>query len=180
MKFLIVYASTEGHTRKVARYVFEWLAGAGHSAELIGAEEAAGLDPSAFDGAILAGSVHIGRYQAALRDYASGAAKALGGMPTLFISVSLAAAGTDAEDWKGLEDCVARFRDRTGWTAGRVEHVAGAFRFSEYDFFRSWAMRWIAAQRDDDVTPGEDKEYTDWAALAAVLKDWTETVSAGR
>ena len=26
----------------------------------------------------------------------------------------------------------------------------------------------IAAQRDDDVTPGEDKEYTDWAALA----DW--------
>ena len=180
MKILIVYGTTEGQTRKVARYAFDWLAGEGHAAELIGAEDAAGLDPSGFSAAILAGSVHAGRYQAALGDYASEAADALRGIPTLFISVSLTAAGEDEEDWKGLRDCVARFCEQTGWTPDRVEHVAGAFRFSEYDFFKSWAMRWIAAEKDESVTPGKDKEYTDWQALAGALKDWTEKVSAGR
>ncbi len=177
MKILIVYATTEGQTRKVARYAFEWLARAGHSAELVRAEDAEGLDPSGYDAAILAGSVHAGRYQKELGDYAAEAADALRTIPTLFLSVSLTAAGEDAADWAGLRDCVARFAEETGWTPGRVEHVAGAFRFSEYDFFKSWAMRWIAAQKDETVTPGKDKEYTDWQALAGVLSDWTGRVS---
>jgi len=177
MKILIVYATTEGQTRKVARHAFDWLAGAGHAAELIGAEEEKGLDPSAYDAAILAGSVHAGRYQKALSSFAAEAAGAFIKVPTLFLSVSLAAAGEDADDWKGIRDCVARLAEETGWTPDRVEHVAGAFRFSEYDFFKSWAMRWIAAQKDESVTPGQDKEYTDWAALDGTLKDWTEDLS---
>jgi menaquinone-dependent protoporphyrinogen oxidase len=109
-----------------------------------------------------------------------GAARELDRVPALFLSVSLTAAGKDAGDWEGLRASVARFTQETGWTPARVEHVAGAFRFSEYDFFKSWAMRWIAAERDDTVKPGEDKEYTDWEALGAVLKDWTAGLGAGR
>ena len=180
MKILIVYASTEGQTRKIARYVFDWLAGAGHASELIPAGEAEGLDPSGFDRVVVAGSLHGGRYQAELLSWAKGAAQDLAKVPTLFLSVSLSAAGKDAGDWEGLGACVERFVRETGWTPARVEHVAGAFRFSEYDFFKSWAMRWIAAERDDDVKAGEDKEYTDWEALAALLKDWTAGPPAGR
>jgi menaquinone-dependent protoporphyrinogen oxidase len=180
MKILIVYATTEGQTRKVARYVFDWLAGAGHAAELITAAEAEGLDPSGFDGVVVAGSVHGGKYQAELVDWATGSARDLAKVPTLFLSVSLTAASKDEGDWAGLGGCVERFTREAGWTPTRVEHVAGAFRFSEYDFFKSWAMRWIAAERDDTVTAGEDKEYTDWEALAGLLKDWTAGLQAGR
>jgi menaquinone-dependent protoporphyrinogen oxidase len=180
MKILIVYATTEGQTRKVARYVFDWLAGAGHAAELIPAAEAAGLDPSGFGGVVVAGSVHGGRFQGELLEWAKGAARELAKVPTLFLSVSLTAAGKDEGDWEGLRGCVDRFTRETGWTPARVEHVAGAFRFSEYDFFKSWAMRWIAAERDDTVKAGEDKEYTDWEALGALLKDWTAGLPAGR
>jgi menaquinone-dependent protoporphyrinogen oxidase len=180
MKIMIVYATTEGQTRKVARYVFDWLAGAGHAAELIPAAEAEGLDPSGFDGVAVAGSVHGGKYQAELLDWAKSAVRDLAKVPTLFLSVSLTAAGKDEGDWEGLRGCVDRFARETGWTPARVEHVAGAFRFSEYDFFKSWAMRWIAAERDDTVKAGEDKEYTDWEALGALLKDWTDGLSAGR
>ena len=180
MKILIVYATTEGQTRKIARHVFDVLAGEGHAAELIAAEEAGGLDLAGFDAAVVAGSVHGGRFQKELVDWARAEARRLAEVPTLFLSVSLTAAGQDAQEWEGLRGCVARFAAETGWTPGRVEHVAGAFRFSEYDFFKSWAMRWIAAQRDETVRPGEDREYTDWAALEAALKDWTAGLAAGR
>jgi menaquinone-dependent protoporphyrinogen oxidase len=172
MRILVGYATTEGQTRKIARFVADHLAGAGHAVELLPLSDAEGLELGRFDRAVLAGSVHGGQYQETLRAFASDAAAGLAAMPTLFLSVSLSAAGEDAEDWAGLRDCVARFVEQTGWTPGRVEHVAGAFRFTEYDFFRAWAMRWIAREKGEKIDTSADTEYTDWAALAAVLDDW--------
>lgn len=178
MRILIVYASTEGQTRKIARFCWARLGELGHHVELLPAGEAEGLDLGRYDAAILAGSVHLGKYQEALVGFARGAAAGLAALPTLFLSVSLAAAGKDRDDWAGLDACVERFRDLTGWEPKRVEHVAGAFRFTEYDFFRSWAMRWIAAEKGQKVNPHEDREYTDWPALLKVLDDWAGGAAA--
>jgi len=172
MRIAIIYATTEGQTRKIARFAADRLSGAGHMVELLTAEDAGDLDLARFDAAILAASVHISRYQQELVAFATAQATALSGLKTLFLSVSLAAAGDDREDWKGLGECVAKLTEETGWTPGQVEHVAGAFRFTQYDFFRSWAMRWIAAQKGQEVDPHVDQEYTDWQALAACLDDW--------
>lgn len=174
MKILIAYATTDGQTRKVARFAADRLGDAGHGVELLNLEDAEGLDLSRFDRAILAGSVHVMGFQKALTGFARANAAALGRMPTLFLSVSLSAAGSDPEDWRGLRACIDRLVAETGWTPGRVEHVAGAFRFTEYDFFRAWAMRRIAAEKGEAVDPHADKEYTDWARLDAALDAWLE------
>lgn len=176
MKIAIIYATTEGQTRKIARFCADRLTDSGVSTELVTAEDTGDLDLRRLAGVILAGSVHIGRYQGALVGYARARADALEKVPSLFLSVSLAAAGDDPEDWQGLRDVVEKFTDDTGWHPARVEHVAGAFRFSDYDFFRSWAMRWIAAQKGEAVDPHKDKEYTDWSTLGAVLDDWLESL----
>ena len=176
MNILIAYASTEGQTRKIARYAADYLIGQGHSVELVGAADAKDAELARFNAVLLAGSVHAGKYQKPLTALAKGKASALAQVRSAFLSVSLAAAGSDPADWEGLSDCVNRFAAKTGWTPPTVMHVAGAFRFSEYDFFKSWAMRWIAAQKDQKVSPDEDKEYTDWAGLKKTLDTW---LSAG-
>ncbi|RVT84040.1 protoporphyrinogen oxidase [Rhodobacteraceae bacterium CCMM004] len=172
MRILIVFATTEGQTAKIAHYAFARLTADGHSVALLSAAEARDLDPASFDRVLLAGSVHAGRYQEALKDYMRAQRASLSRAETLFLSVSLSAAGSDPDDWKGLKDCVRRLTEETGVAPKRVEHVAGAFRFSDYGFFEYWAMRWIATQKDDTVEHGEDREYTDWTALAALLDDW--------
>lgn len=178
-RIAIVYATTEGQTRKIARFAADRLADAGHTVELLNAADAADLDLARFDRAVLAGSLHVGAFQAALADFARRNVRGLSRMPTLFLGVSLAAAGDDPDDWKGLETCVAKFAADTGWTPGRVEHVAGAFRFGEYDFFRTWAMRWIARSKGEAVpAAGQDREYTDWPKLGAVLDDWAAAAAA--
>lgn len=177
MYLLIVYATTDGQTRKIARFAADRLAATGQTVELLNAEDSDDLDLSRFDGAILAGSLHAGGYQKSLARFAKGAAADLSLIPTLFLAVSLSAAGTDPDDWAGLNRCLAGFEAETGWTPGRVEHVAGAFRFSEYDFFRAWAMRRIADQKGEKVEPGTDREYTDWAALMLALDGWVSGVT---
>ncbi len=172
MRILVLYATTDGQTRKIARHAMAVLSGIGHGVELMNVTEAEGLDLTRYDRAILAGSLHAGGYQPALAGFAKAEAVRLNAMPTLFLAVSLSAAGDDPEDWKGLNDCLHRFLAETGWNPGDIQHVAGAFRFSEYGYFRAWAMRRIAAVKDPEVQAGQDKEYTDWAALDRVLLGW--------
>lgn len=178
MKLLIVYGTTDGQTAKIAKAMLKTAHGLGHSVALERADGDDPITPTGFDAAILAGSVHAGGYQAPLVTYARENKGALDRMPTLFVSVSLTAAGDDKEDWEGLDECVARFSDRTGWVPGRVEHVAGAFKFGDYGFFTYWAMRWIARQKQQEVGPKEEREYTDWAALERVITEWTKEVGA--
>ncbi len=173
MKILIVYATTEGQTRKICLHAFDHLTKANHSVALVPAESAGDVTPESFDAVILAASVHAGKYQTSLIDYASTHASGLNAKKTLFLSVSLAAAGSDPDEHADLDRIAADLATGTGWTPSRIEHVAGAFKFGEYDFFKSWAMRWIEQRKDPEVKPGTDREYTDWAALQVSLDDWT-------
>ncbi len=175
MNILIVYATTEGQTRKISRFAEDRLGEAGHSVTLAAAEEAIDISPTAFDASILAGSVHTGKFQIPLLLYAARHSTALNAMPTLFISVSLAAAGKDEAELADLDRIVSDLSQSTGWEPGQVAQVAGAFRFEEYDFFKYWAMRWIERQKDPEIKPGTDREYTDWEALAETVDTWVSS-----
>lgn len=174
MKILVVYATTEGQTRRIARFVAGRLADRGHGAELLPVSDAEEIDWAGVDAAVLAGSLHMGRVQADLAAFAAEHAAALTARPTLFLQVSLAAAGTDPEELAEIERIAEDFCAAAGWRPGRIVQVAGAFRFTQYDFFRRWAMRHIAAQKGEEVDPGQDREYTDWKALAALFDAWPE------
>ncbi|MBB97202.1 MAG: protoporphyrinogen oxidase [Rhodobacteraceae bacterium] len=175
MRILITYSTTEGQTRKVSRFCADQLVSQGHSVELLAASDADDVELALFDAVILAGSVHVGHVQDVLARVAETHAPALNGKPGLFLVVSLAAAGNEPADREDLDRIAREFTRATGWTPGRIEHIAGAFRFSEYDFFRSMAMRWIAWQRGETIDTQTDREYTDWPALAAMIIDWAET-----
>lgn len=180
MRILIVYATTEGQTRKIARHIANYLAQIGHSVELLNVDDAANLDLTQSNAAILAGSVHAGRYQSALCAFAKEQAATLATMPNLFLSVSLTAAAENPDDHAELARIAAHFVEVTGWNPRQIAQVAGALRFSEYSFFTYWAMRWIGKNKDQNVTGKTDIEYTDWEGLSRLIKEWSDVVSAGR
>ena len=64
----------------------------------------------------------------------------------------------------------------TGWNQDRVEHVAGAFRFTEYNFLEKIMMRRIAIKRDPGVDTTVDTEYTDWERVADLVDDWIAAI----
>lgn len=173
MKILIVYGTTEGQTRKVAEFMADRIAALGHTPTLIDAVETGPqADPGPFDAAILAGSLHAGHYQAALVHFARAHHETLNAMPTAFVSVSLAAASDEPDDIAGLEKCIAAFRRETRWTPKRTEHVAGAFRFTQYDFLKRWALKYIAYRKGQPTDTSRDYELTDWDALGAFVTDF--------
>jgi len=177
VKILIAYATTEGQTRKICRFCADALIDDGHSVELLHLDDDdEGLDPDRFDAAILAASLHLGAYQIAIENFAENHSTTLESIPSMFLSVSLAVASGEADDLEELEEIAQRFFENTGWHPARVEHVAGAFRFTQYDFFRSLAMRWIAAKQSQKVDPNKDREYTDWQGLHRAVLDFANSI----
>jgi menaquinone-dependent protoporphyrinogen oxidase len=178
MNIALIYSTTEGQTGKVAEYVRDLLVAEGHGVIFKRAEDAGAADLAGLDAVILAGSVHAGRYQRDLRRFATVEKEILSHMPTLFLSVSLTAAGHDPEGMEELDTIVERFATEIGWEPGQVVHVAGALRMSEYDFFKAWIMRRIAADRGEEIGRDEDREYTDWDILRHAVLGWTRVLDA--
>ncbi len=178
MKILIAYGTTDGQTQKIARFCTDQLIDSGHSVELLNVTEAGPINMSRFVAVVVAGSIHTGKFQSSLIGFVIENLPQLKQCDTLFISVSLSAAGEDTSDWAGLRRCIENFTKATNWTPKRVEHVAGAFRFTSYDFFRHWAMRWVASVRDETIDPAADKEYTDWSKLEDMLREWCDSLNS--
>ena len=120
---------------------------------------------------ILAGSVHVGKHDQALVDFAAKNLAALTSRPSAFLSVSLAVADT-AE----AEKHVREFAAASGWTPEHVSLVAGALLYTQYGFAKRQLMRTIAASKrgllSTDTT--RDTVYTDWDALRRFAEDFAE------
>jgi len=165
-KLLVVYATVEGHSRKVAETTGEWLSRAGHSVVVRDAVGGDAFPPvDGFDGAILCGSVHQGKHPTALRSFVQDHLGALSRMPTALISVSLSAAHRDDRSQAEAHRYIDAFLAETGWRPTTTLPVAGALRYTRYDFLKRLMMRMLAESRGDDVDTTRDWEYTDWGSL---------------
>jgi menaquinone-dependent protoporphyrinogen oxidase len=175
MRVLIVYGSTEGHTRDLCHFAATCLHEAGHPTAVEPAgPDPAHPDPTPYDAVILAASLHVGRYQPALIAYARTQHALLSAKPSAFISVSLSAAGLNPHDWEGLEQCLARFEHETLWTPRAVHQAAGAIRYSQYDFFKRLALMFIAAHRGKHTVTSRDYDLTDYDALRRFVVEFVD------
>lgn len=164
MKILVAYATTDGQTLKIARFMAERIKEAGHEAELFDTELARrDVAVDQFDKVIVAGSVHQLKHQKCLEVVVFAKRQKLDALPTMFVSVSLAAAFPDAR--QQASDYCDRFAASTGWTPGKVVCVAGAVRHANYGYFREQILEHLVLEgaHYDDLT--KDHEFTDWKDL---------------
>lgn len=167
---LIVFATTEGHTRKVADFIAREAAALGWSATAhqlgAGVEQ---VPVSNFEKLIVAASVHLDHHQPAIEEFVRRYGASLCDNNAAFLSVSLSAAG-DAEDryvaWQYARDLLSH----STWNPAHVDIVPGALKFSESPFFKSWALRRLMFKKRIHRDRNEDYDFTDWDELARFVK----------
>ena len=170
MNVLLVYGTTEGQTRKIARFVANRVLQSGQKVMTANAREAAFIpDPLDFDTVIIAAPLLAGRDPRPIIDFVKRHRAAIGARTNAFLSVSLTAAASDPRDAAGLARCLAQCVRETGWEPERVHHVAQALLYSTYGLFTRWVMRRIAARRGEPTDTRRDHELTDWDGLAKFI-----------
>lgn len=178
---LVAYATTDGHARKVAQHLASAFSGQGHSVDLVDvATPAVASVAPIYAAAILIGSLHVRVHQAALVDFAKHNHDWLNAIPSAFLSVSLTAVLDDAQSRRECMAAAEGFTASTAFRPGIVLPVAGALPYTQYDWFRRFAMKMIARQHGGDTDTTRDFEYTDWAALTRFAQEFVAVTNLER
>lgn len=178
MNVLIVFATIEGQTGKIAHFVETEVRSAGHQVRLFDASDTtAKLSLDHVDAVILAAPVHERRHPKEFEVILAGRRRELEAVRTLLISVSLSAAFP--EGLPEARDYLTELEMRTDFTPTAEMLVAGAVRTSRYDYFATQVVRHVVL-RERDVDPAvAEHEFTDWDAVSAGVADFLAERTSG-
>ena len=172
---LIVYGTTDGHTRKIALVLAENLRAQFCSVDVV---DTAGmlkrLSPEGYDGVIVTASVHIGDFQRPVANWVRANAQMLNLLPTAFISVCLAVLEKGTKPRQEILRIMRRFLDRCGWRPTITKMVAGALPYTRYSWLKRMMMKRIVAKAGGATDTTRDYEYTDWNDLRTFSRDFAE------
>lgn len=179
-RVLVLYGTTDGHTQKVAAALAGVLRWEGQRADVIDARRAVPrVRPDDYDGVVVAASIHIGNYQPAVKRWVRRHAAALNRRPSAFVSVCLAILEQRPEARQAAQAILQRFLERSGWRPVMTRTVAGAVRYTHYNWLKKWIMQRIAAKGGGGTDTTRDYEYTDWNDLRAFAREFAGRLEAG-
>ena len=180
-RILIVYGTTDGHTRKIAGALEETFGQERCRVDVIDASQAGpDVRPGEYDGVVVAASVHIGTYQRAVKRWVQSHSEELNGRPSAFVSVCLAILEKRREAREEVEKIRTRFLQRSGWRPTVGKTVAGALPYTRYNWLKRWVIKRIVAKAGGDTDTTRDFEYTDWSDLRAFARVFARHIAAGR
>ena len=180
-RILIVYGTTEGHTARIANRMATTIRGAGDEVEVHDAKEVRKQAVTdAFDGIIVGGSVHGGEHQSSLREFVTRNRDLLQRVPSAFFSVSLTAHDADDEAAAETHAVLEKFCRETGWQPQRVETIAGALVYTQYNIFIRHLMKLIAKQHGTAaLDTSRDYDFTDWEAVERFARAFAAGIAEG-
>jgi menaquinone-dependent protoporphyrinogen oxidase len=162
---LVVYASTHGHTAKIAARIAESMRAEGLEVDLRDVTSGDDAKPDRYDIVVVGASLHKEHHQKAIVDWVRVRREALQQQPSVFFSVSLSAAEDSDESRAATQRCIDEFCTQTGWTPARTEPIAGCLQYREYDLFTRQLMRLLMKHMGHPTDASHDYDYTDWDAV---------------
>jgi len=174
----VLYATTEGQTRKIAERLAMMMRSRGFTSRAINvmSPEATAIDWMDVRGVFLGASLHAGKHQPSAVAYARTHLRELGGCPSIFFSVSLSAASRLPQERAAAQKLAESFADQTYWRPRSIACIAGRLAYTQYGFFKRHLMRWIARREAASTDTSRDHEYTDWSQVERLAREMTDAV----
>lgn len=176
-RILVVYGTAYGHTAKVARRIATMLRSVGDDVTLVDAADPPRvLNVRAYDGVVVGSSVTYGRHQRSVRRFVLAHQDDLNSTPSVFFSVSGAAAGRSRDDRTRARRYINAFLHATHWRPAHTATFGGCVAYTRYNpLLRLWVRR-AMAKRGGPTDVSRDHELTDWEQVRRVVGDFLAIV----
>jgi menaquinone-dependent protoporphyrinogen oxidase len=179
-KVLILFASREGQTAKIARQIREHLAQEGIAVDLVNAKDTratAQIALEQYNLLIFGVSMHAGGLARELVRFINRNAEEIKQQHRTLFLVLLSAATKDPQlRARTLADAQQKVQRQLNVSFDQIEMIAGALTYSKYSMPVKWLMRRIAKEAGGDTDTSKDYEYTDWSQVARyaarLIKDY--------
>ena len=165
-RILLVYSSTDGHTRHICERLQQVLVQQGHAITLVPLAEADALELSAFDKIVIGASIRYGKHQPSVAQFIARHQALLERTPSAFFSVNIVARKPE-KSRPDSNPYLIKFLRQITWKPRLVEVFAGKLDYPRYRFFDRQMIRLIMLVTHGPTDPRAVIEFTDWQQVEA-------------
>lgn len=174
---LVLYASTEGQTRKIAEHIANRLSDKEHMVDVCDyARFAHPRHVDCYDAVIAGAPIYRGRHSLGFRGFIQAAVEFLNKKPTGFFSVSLSAAG-DQSQRDDARNCLDALLAKTGWMPTTKAIIGGALLYRQYGFLKRLILKWIVARAYGPTDTSKNYEFTNWSEVNEFADEFASCLS---
>ena len=176
-RILMVYATSEGQTKKISEFIKTQMANFGHNADIYNVDELSkALSIANYDAVIVGAAVRFNKYPTSIKNWIKAHAEELSRKPSAFFSVCMGIAHKDKNVHIELRKNISHFFYQTQWTPSNWTIFAGALAYSRYNWFLKFVMRQISKSGGLDTDTSKDYEYTDWNEVSRFARRFAESL----
>lgn len=163
MTILIVYASVDGHTEKICKFIAQNFVTSGYLVNCFPIGEWQG-DLNDYDHIILASSIRYGIHNTKIIQLANENATILNSKRTAFISVNLVARKAEKSS-ADTNPYMLKFLAESQWSPSILTVFAGKLHYDLYSFKDRFMIRLIMLITKGPLRTKKPLEFTDWSKV---------------
>ena len=163
-KILLIYSSTDGHTKKISLNLKKVIEQHRHQVQILPIEEVATIDISDFDKVVIGASVRYGKHNSLIVDFIESNRESLEARPNAFFSVNVVARKPEKKDPES-NPYLQKFLKRLSWEPKHLEVIAGKIDYPSYRFIDRIMIQMIMWMTKGPTEANAVIEYTDWAQV---------------
>ncbi len=158
---LILYSTTDGHTRKICQRLKQAIEQQTHQVTVVSIDDAATVDLNSFDKIVLGASIRYGKHHQQVYAFIKEKQHILDSKPNAFFTVNVVARKAD-KNQPETNPYLKKFLSQISWQPKELAVFAGKINYKMYRFWDRQMIRLIMWITKGPTDPATDIEFTNW------------------
>ena len=168
---LIIYSSTDGHTKTICKRISNSLNNS-NEIKIVSLDEAIKIDLSVFNKIIIGASIRYGKHSTKLYKFISLNKSILDQKQSTFFSVNVVARKPE-KNTPDTNPYIKKFLKISNWRPRKIGVFAGRVDYPNYNFFDKYVIKFIMFLTNGPTDTSQSFEFTDWSKVDEFAKELT-------
>ena len=160
-KILILYSTTDGHTKKICERLQQVIEQQAHQVTVVSVQYEPLVDLKAFDKIVIGASIRYGKHSPLIYQFIKRHAQLLDARPNAFFTVNIVARKPE-KNRPETNPYMRQFLTKTSWRPRELAVFAGKINYPLYGFMDRFMIRLIMFMTKGPTDPKAVIEFTDW------------------
>jgi len=169
LSLLIIYSSTDGHTKTICERIKNFSKGEG-SAKIISLKEVPNLNLSQFNKIIIGASIRYGKHSKELYKFIDLNKDILDKKESIFFSVNVVARKPE-KNTPDTNPYIKKFLKTSSWKPQKIGVFAGKVDYPKYGFIDKYIIKFIMFITKGPTDTSRSYEFTDWSKVDDFAKE---------
>jgi len=158
---IIIYSTTDGHTREICSRLQKITKENNNEVTLIPIEQTSELDLNKFSKIVIGASIRYGKHSKKVYEFINKNEQILDKKPNAFFSVNVVARKPD-KNQPGTNPYLKKFLSQISWKPKELAVFAGKIDYQKYKILDRFMIRLIMWITKGPTDPKTNIEFTDW------------------